>query len=318
MSDLLNKNVKNARKCENLNDPIDNYVWDYAAIAFSKMFIKLHIIPNVVTILSGLVGVAGGVLLCFNNLLCTLIGILLIILSVILDESDGQVARLTKKYSNFGRTLDGFVDFLVYFSIYIALCVRLFNVNIPFTETAWGFWIIPVAAAALWCFGAQARTLDYFKNLHMYMIKNGDGKRNELSKTDEIKTQLSVYKKFSFGRFRLSLYYLYTKMQEKSTPKSQLLLEKIEENGNEIPQPLSDAYKVKSNKYIMFANALAFNLRTIVLFILLLLPYHLEFFYFPFVVLVLEPVRITVIKKYEKLAADLTNRYFLIKTETDK
>ena len=68
----------------------------------------------------------------------------------------------------------------------------------------------------------------------------------------------------------------------------------------------------------MFANALAFNLRTIVLFILLLLPYHLEFFYFPFVVLVLEPVRIAVIKKYEKLAADLTNRYFLIKTETDK
>lgn len=318
MSDLLNKNVKNARKCENLNDPIDNYVWDYAAIAFSKMFIKLHIIPNVVTILSGLVGVAGGVLLCFNNLLCTLIGILLIILSVILDESDGQVARLTKKYSNFGRTLDGFVDFLVYFSIYIALCVRLFNVNIPFTETAWGFWIIPVAAVALWCFGAQARTLDYFKNLHMYMIKNGDGKRNELSKTDEIKTQLSVYKKFSFGRLRLSLYYLYTKMQEKSTPKSQLLLEKIEENGNEIPQPLSDAYKAKSNRYIMFANALAFNLRTIVLFILLLLPYHLEFFYFPFVVLVLEPVRIAVIKKYEKLATDLTNRYFLIKTETDK
>ena len=314
----LRKDVKNARKCENLNDPIDNYVWDYAAIAFSRIFIKLHIIPNVITVLSGLVGVAGGVLLCFNTLLSTIVGILLIILSVILDESDGQVARLTKKHSNFGRTLDGFADFCVYFSIYIALCVRLFNVNIPFTETTWKFWIIPVAAIALWCFGAQARTLDYFKNLHMYMVKNGAGKRNELSKTEEIKNQLGAYKKFSFGRLRLSLYYLYTKMQEKSTPKSQGLLKKIEENGNEIPQPLSDAYKAKSTEYIRLANALAFNFRTIVLFILLLMPWHLELFYFPFVVFVLEPVRIAVIKKYERLATELTDKYFLIKTETDK
>ena len=318
MKNSLRKDIKNARKCENLNDPVDNYVWDYAAIVFSKVFIKLHIIPNIITILSGIVGVVGGILLCFNSLLCTIIGILLIILSVIFDESDGQVARLTKKYSNFGRTLDGFVDFLVYFSIYIALCVRLFNVNIPFTETVWRFWIIPVAAIALWCFGAQARTLDYYKNLHMYMVKNGDGKRNELSKTEEIKKQLNACKKFSFGRFRLSLYYAYTKLQEKSTRNAQLLLKKIEENGNEIPQPLSDAYKAKSTKYIRLANTLAFNLRTIVLFILLLLPWQLEFFYFAFVVLVLEPIRITVIKKYERLAANLINQNYFQNTETDK
>lgn len=313
----LSKNVKNARKCENLNDPIDNYVWDYAAIVFSRVFIKLHIIPNVITVLSGLVGITGGILLCFNTLTYTVIGILLIILSVILDESDGQVARLTKKYSNFGRTLDGFIDFLVYFSIYIALCIRLFNVNIPFTETAWGFWIIPVAAIALWCFGTQARTLDYLKNLHMYMIKNGAGKRNELSKTAEIKNQLNAYKKCSFAHLRLSLYYIYTKLQEKSTPKSQELLKKIEENGNGIPQLLSDEYKAKSNKYIMLANAMAFNLRTILLFILLLMPWHLEFLYFIFVIFALEPVRIAVIKKYEHLAADITDKYFL-KTEAYK
>lgn len=318
MDKKSNSLVKNARKCENINDPIDTYVVDYAAMAFSKMFIKLHIIPNVITLLSGIVGVAGGILLAFNSLLLTIIGILLIILSAIFDASDGQVARLTKHYSNFGRTLDGFADFCVYFSIYIALCVRLFGANIPFTDTAWSFWIIPFAALALWCFGAQARTLDYFKNVHMFMIRNGGGKHNELSKTADIKAQRENCKKFSLEHFRLTMYLSYTKLQEKATPKTQKLLGEIAKNGDEVPQPIIDAYKEKSKKYITLANALAFNLRTIVLFILLLLPWNVEAVYFAFVIVALEPIRIIVIKKYEKLAESVNKQEFFAVAEKEK
>ena len=316
MDKNLKSNVKNARKCENLNDPIDTYVVDYAAMAFSKAFIALHIIPNVITVLSGLVGVAGGIMLTFNSLLLNIIGVLLIILSAIFDASDGQVARLTKRYSNLGRTLDGFADFLVYLSIYIALCIRLFNVNIPFTETTWSFWIIPVAAIAFYFFGAQARTVDYYKNLYMFMIKNGKG--NELSRTDEIKKQIAACKKFSFERFRLKMYCSYTKTQEKESPKTQKLLRAIEENKGVIPQELTDAFVAKSRKYVKFTNLLTFNLRTIVLFILLFLPHHLEFFYFPFVVFVLEPIRIAIIVRFEKLAAGLKKQNFFINTENNK
>ena len=49
-----------ARKCENINDPIDTYIVDYVAMVFSKLCIVLHIIPNVVTMFSGLSGVAGA------------------------------------------------------------------------------------------------------------------------------------------------------------------------------------------------------------------------------------------------------------------
>lgn len=44
--------VLSARKCENINDPFDTYVVDYVAIVFTKLFIFLHIIPNVVTVFS--------------------------------------------------------------------------------------------------------------------------------------------------------------------------------------------------------------------------------------------------------------------------
>ena len=306
MAKTLKSDVKGARKCDNINDPIDTYVVDYVAMAFSKAFIKLHIVPNVITVLSGIVGVAGGVLLCFDSLALNVIGAAAIMLSAVFDASDGQVARLTKHYSNLGRTLDGFADFLVYLSIYIAVCVRLYPVEIPFTETPWGLWIIVPAAVALFFFGAQARTVDYFKNVHIFMLKRGKG--GELSRTAEISEQIAACKKFSFERFRLLLYLFYTKTQEKETPKTQKLLEKIESCGGAVSQELSDGYIAKSGTYVRFTNLLTFNLRTIVLFILLFLPSHLEVLYFPFVVFILEPVRIAIIVKYEKLASRLTSQ----------
>lgn len=305
MANSIKSDVKNARKCENINDPIDTYVVDYIAMAFSKLFIKLHIIPNAVTVLSGLVGVAGGVLLCFDSLALDIAGVLLIILSAVFDASDGQVARLTKHYSNLGRTLDGFADFLVYLSIYVAVCVRLFPVNIPFTQTPWSFWIIPVAAVALFVFGAQARAADYFKNLHVFMFTHGNG--SELTRTRDIDRQISECKKSSFERFRLTAYRSYTKMQENKTPKVQALLDKIERSES-ISPALYDEFLAKSESYVKSTNLLTFNLRTIVLFILLFLPSHMEFLYFPFVIFVLEPVRFAIIAKYERLASHLAER----------
>ena len=53
------EDVLAARKCENINDPVDTHFVDYIAMVFSKLFIKLHIIPNVVTMLSMASGDSG-------------------------------------------------------------------------------------------------------------------------------------------------------------------------------------------------------------------------------------------------------------------
>ena len=308
MPSALTEDIKNARKCENINDPVDNYVIDYIAMVFSRIFIKLHIIPNAVTVLSAIVGVAGGIMLCFDTLAFNISGVLLIILAAVFDASDGQVARLTKHYSNLGRTLDGFADFLVYLSIYIAICVRLYGVNIPFTDKPWGLYIVPVAVVTMLLFGAQARAADYFKNLHMFMISRGKG--SELSRAKAVKESLDGYKKFTFEHFRLKIYLAYTSLQEKKTPCVQKMLDKIARNGGVISEEMSEAFAKRSRKYVMSTNLLTFNLRTGVLFLLLFLPGHFEVLYFPFVVFVLEPVRFVIISKYERLARELTNQKF--------
>ena len=149
----------------------------------------------------------------------------------------------------------------------------------------------------------------------MYMVKNGKG--NELSRTAEIKKQIAACKKFSFERFRLTIYCMYTGTQEKEAPSTNKLLKKIEENG-EVPERLSDAFAEKSRKYVKFTNLLTFNLRTFILFILLFLPWAgAEFFYIPFVVLILEPIRVAIILKYERLTKKLAGQDFSVSMKTE-
>ncbi len=306
MKTTFSEDIRRAQKCENIGDPIDTYVFDYTGMVFSRLFIKLHVIPNVITVLSGIVGVAGGLLLCFDTLPLTILAAFLIFLATTLDASDGQVARLTKRYSNFGRTLDGAADFAGYLALHAGLCVRLYHANIPFTETEWGYRIVLVAAAGIYFFLAQSRTVDYYKNLHIYMLSRGE--RGEHTRSAEVTEQIKASKKWSFDRLRLLIYREYTRVQEFETPKTQKLLDRIEENGNIITQQLSDAYYAKSRKYVRATNILAYNLRMVVLFISLFLPGHMEYLYFAFVFLFIEAARIVIIVKYERLAADLTKQ----------
>ncbi|MBR5923772.1 MAG: CDP-alcohol phosphatidyltransferase family protein [Clostridia bacterium] len=306
MFESLKAEVKGARKCENINDPFDTHVVDYIAMAFSKIFVKLHIIPNIVTAMSGIVGITGGILLCFDTLPLNILGAILVFFSAVFDASDGQVARMTKRYSNFGRTLDGLNDFLVYLSMYTAVCVRLFHVNIPFTETEWRFFSVPLALIALFLYIVQSSTADYYKNMHIFMVTRGKG--GELSRTANIKEKMCACKKPSFEHFRLSVYRIYTCIQEDATPEAQKMLKNIEENGEDYLNEISGAFLERSKKYVKYTNFMTFNFRTAALFLLLFLPWQLEFLYFPFVIFILEPIRLAIISTYEKLAKDIINQ----------
>ena len=157
-----------ARKCENINDPVDTHFVDYIAMAFSKLFIKLHIIPNVVTMFSMASGVAGGVLLALDRGLgLDLVGALLVFLSAVFDASDGQVARLTRHFSRLGRMLDGMSDATVYISLYIACAIRLWDRGPLTNASLWHGLLIVLGLVTYLLYVAQCQLPDYFKNLHL-------------------------------------------------------------------------------------------------------------------------------------------------------
>ncbi|MBQ6646660.1 MAG: hypothetical protein IJM56_08275, partial [Clostridia bacterium] len=148
-------------------------------------------------------------------------------------------------------------------------------------------------------FVVQSQLPDYFKNLHMFMIDNSHG--YELSRAKHIKAELKAAPKHSFQRLSLFFYYQYTHQQERRAPYTQKLLDAIEVNGKS--DDVCDAFYETSRKLVMLTNLLTFNLRTIVLMICFFLHWELAGMLFVFVVL--EPIRIVLLKRYERLSRNL-------------
>jgi hypothetical protein len=80
---------------------------------------KLGLTPTVVTIAGTAIGVAGGALLYVPH--WGWMAFALIILHSVLDSSDGQLARMTGRTSEFGRLLDGLSGAFTHVAIYVAI-----------------------------------------------------------------------------------------------------------------------------------------------------------------------------------------------------
>jgi len=82
---------------------------------------RLRVPPPVVVVASGLAGLAAAAELGRGSLLAAA---LLIQLKTVLDNADGQLARLTGRTSAFGRYLDSEIDLLVNAALFAALALR--------------------------------------------------------------------------------------------------------------------------------------------------------------------------------------------------
>ena len=82
------------------------------------LFARLRVPPPLVVAAAGAAGLAAAVELGRGSLLAAA---LLVQLKTLLDNADGQLARLTGRTSAFGRYLDSEVDLLVNVALFVAL-----------------------------------------------------------------------------------------------------------------------------------------------------------------------------------------------------
>ena len=99
----------------------------------------------------------------------------------------------------------------------------------------------------------------------------------------------------------LKTYSFYTGAQERRAPQTQKLLDAIEIHGKS--EALCDAFYAESRKLVKLTNLLTFNLRTAVLLLCVFL--HFELGALGFVILVLEPIRLILLHRYENLSRNL-------------
>lgn len=73
---------------------------------FTSVFVKYNIAPNTVTLFMILFGIIGSLLLLLPSICLKSIGVLCLLLWYVMDCSDGETARITQRFSKYGKEMD--------------------------------------------------------------------------------------------------------------------------------------------------------------------------------------------------------------------
>ena len=300
--------IKATFKSQDTEEWLDIHFTRPLGYLWARFFDYFDIHPNVVTILSIILGAAAGVMFYFENITYTVIGILLLVWANLYDSADGQLARMTGKKTRWGRILDGFAGDVWFFTIYAAICLRLQSNFIPRTDRKWGIWIWLLAAfSGFICHGKQCQLADYYRNIHLYMIKGEQG--SELDNFQNLRAELKTLSWKKDGMWMVFLYFYgnYTRSQEQMTPCFQKLRTSIVNcwNRSALPEALRNDFRAGSLPLMKYANILTFNTRAIVLYIVLLIG--MPWLYLVFEIVVMNFLFFYMRAKHEKLCQRILN-----------
>jgi hypothetical protein len=116
----------------------------------TRYLVRLPVTPNQVTVLNALLGLMGAVLLLAGGYWATVAGSAILVLSIILDGCDGEIARLKFLESEFGRKLDFFLDNVVNTAAIFAVGAGYFLQSGESLYLYLGLYTAGLAAAAVW------------------------------------------------------------------------------------------------------------------------------------------------------------------------
>ena len=292
------------------NRPI-GYLW-------AKFFDYLGVHPNVVTVMSMVLGALSGFLFHYHaneepalfgmtGMTCNIIAVILLIWANHYDSADGQLARMSGKKTQLGRILDGTAADVWYVSIYFCLAYRIYDDPIPFTNGQYVFgWGGLALAFISGVFGhiPECRLADYYRNIHLFFIKGKEGSEFDHYADVKLKYDNTNWKDNKIQKVFLWFYRNYTHMQEKATPAFQAYWAKLKEKyGDDIPLEVRQRFREKSLPLMKYTNFLTFNARGISLYVAALID-------MAWLYLVFEIVAFTIVYKYmhyrhEKMCREL-------------
>lgn len=285
------------------NRPL-GYLW-------ARFFNHYGVHPNVVTVLSILLGAAGAFLFHYDadtptGLLLNVIGVVLFAWADVFDSTDGQLARMSGKKTQFGRILDGASGDIWFICVYFSVAVRLDGQNIPGTHQQWGLlaWVL-LAFTGLVCHNAQCRQSDYYRNIHLHFVNGGKLDRAD---AQQLKYEQMSWKGDFIFKFFQWFYKRYTAAQERSTPHFQQLWQKLHDTyGDNYPPSLREEFRRRSLPLMKYANFITFNMRAFALYIAVLTDH--PWFYPLFELTVLTAVYFYLHGRHEQICAELLSEF---------
>ena len=268
----------------------------------------MHIHPNTITIISIFLGAAAGWMFYYTDWQHNVLGIVFLMLANFCDSADGQLARITGQKTLLGRVLDGFSGDVWFFSIYLAIVLRLYHQPVPFLGgQEWSFSIFLLClVAGVFFHSPQSSLSDYYRQIHLYFLLGKSG-----SELDDAETQRQKLKTFGWRDWFSWLYFFfygnYCASQEKRTPQFQKFYRHVRSHSD-MPRQLREDFRRESLPLMKYTNMLTFNVRAITIYLscLLQVPYL-----FPLAeVLILSGMYVYMHRRHEHFCARLDERYF--------
>ncbi len=114
------------RRTYEIEDPTNLYFIHPISSRLVPVFAKIGLTPNAVSLIGMGCGILAGVAYHFYTASwCAIAGFVLMLAWHVMDGADGQLARLTKTYSELGKVLDGICDYVTFTAVYVGLALAL-------------------------------------------------------------------------------------------------------------------------------------------------------------------------------------------------
>ncbi len=114
------------RRTFEIEDPTNLYFIHPLSARLVPVFARYGITPNTVSFIGMGCGILAGVAYHFyNHTACAVLGFALMLAWHVMDGADGQLARLTKSYSELGKVLDGICDYVTFTAVYVGLALAM-------------------------------------------------------------------------------------------------------------------------------------------------------------------------------------------------
>lgn len=210
------KEYKSTIKLTEIEEVLDLILLRPLAFLFVKSIFKTNLTPNNITSLGIAFGMLGGFHFFLNFPLTNMIGAIFIFIYMILDCSDGMVARLKNNGTFVGRVLDGIADYIVGIAVYLGIGFGYINSN----DSPILYWGLLAAAGASNIL--HSISLDFYRTKYRDYALNRDLTLGaSLAEFEDELAKLEESSGNYFSKFVIRVYLKYSEIQLKAYAKKE-------------------------------------------------------------------------------------------------
>jgi hypothetical protein len=255
--------IESTYKAREVEGIVDLYFYRPLGFRLAQFFARLNVTPSQVTFIGACFGIAAGHLYFYWNLTTNCVGMVFHVIANLLDNADGQLARLTSQKSRMGRVIDSFADHLIFTSIYVHLALRYLMAG---ASPAVGILALAAALSHAW----QASAADCYRNVYLFLTK-GSSRTDAESwfRAREDYRRISWHRE-PWSKLLLGLYVNAIRVQELFSPNLTRLRDaSTREFGEEIPNWFRSRYRNSALPVLRWWSWSMTNTRMFFLFLFL-------------------------------------------------